>query len=327
MSQQPKLLTQVRNRIRTLGYSYSTEKSYVQWIRRFILFHNRQHPSVLSPLRATAFLEHLVNHEHISASTQNQALCAIVFLYRQVLEVSEYTVPHIQWSKKPARLPVVLSPGEVQRILGFTSSTMRLPISLIYGAGLRVSELLRLRIGDVDFEQNRIYVRNGKGKRDRIAIFPDRLKQDLLQQIRKVSMAHQRDLRKGQGAVSLPFALHRKYPKLAYETSWHYVFPSKVVSRDARSGLMVRHHCSPRTLQRAFKQAARLADISKSASLHSLRHSFATHLLQSGTDIRTLQKLLGHRDLKTTMIYTHVTGKGAWSVLSPLDRVPLAISA
>lgn len=316
----PKLLDQIRQRIRTKHYSQSTEKAYVQWIKQFILFHNKRHPREMGEKEISEFLSYLAVQRRVASSTQNQALCAILFLYRQVLgrEVGELA---IEWSKKPKNLPVVFTQAEVKVLLRQLSGVKWIMASLLYGAGLRLSECLRLRVKDIDFDYNQINVRNAKGNKDRVTMLPQILKQPLQEQLEKVKRLHDEDLRNGFGAVSLPFALARKYPNAGKALGWQYVFPSKQLSVDPRNGLKQRYHVLPCVLQKTVKTAMKAAGITKHAGCHTLRHSFATHLLQEGQDIRTVQELLGHNDLKTTMVYTHVLNKGGLGVTSPSDRL------
>ncbi|MCH8486762.1 MAG: integron integrase [Candidatus Cyclonatronum sp.] len=319
MQPKPKLLTQLRNEIRTLGYAWSTEKTYVYWVRDFILYHNKKHPSALGHDHVRDYLNHLVNKRSIAPSTQNQALSALLFLYKKLLNQPDFQVEGLNWSKKPKRLPVVLSKNEIAALFHHLDEKLLLHLKLMYGAGLRVSELIRLRVCDVDFENGQLMVHSGKGKKDRFSLLPETLRPGLEEQIQKVFRIHQADLRRGLGHISLPYALHKKYPGAAKAFSWHYLFPSRVIGTDPRSGLPARHHVSRETLQRSFKAAVQAAGIQKRATLHTLRHSFATHLLQNGYDIRTVQELLGHEDVKTTMIYTHVLGMGSHAVKSPAD--------
>lgn len=319
--QQPKLLDRVRNAIRIKGYSYSTEKNYVKWIRQYILYHQKQHPSNLDELHVRAFLNHLVNQLSVAPSTQNQALCALLFLYREVIGKKDFYINGLTWSKKPKRIPVVLTVREVENLFRFIKHKHDLPVRLLYGAGLRSSEVLRLRVGDIDFGHSQILVRNSKGKQDRFTLLPSALKADLEKQIEQVKKLHQRDLQRGYGHANLPYALHVKYPNASQEFTWQYVFPSRIIGTDPRSGKQVRHHMSPRILQRIVKEGVKKAGIPKRVTLHTLRHSFATHLLQSGYDIRTVQELLGHKDVSTTMIYTHVLNKGGLAVRSPIDQI------
>lgn len=317
----PKLLDQIRNKIRRKGYSYSTEKSYVQWTKQYIYFHNRTHPAELDSTHVLKFLDHLVNRRHVSPSTQNQALSAILFLYRQVLEQTDFYVDNVDWSKKPRKIPTVLSVDEVAKILKLIDHSVQLPIKLMYGSGLRVSEVIRLRITDVDFEHNQLLIRSSKGKKDRFTIFPTSLIDEIQEQIQKVHRIHKRDLENNLGQAPLPYALHKKYPGASRSLNWQFLFPSRNLVLDQNSNQTVRFHVSRSSLQRAFKDAVQNAGIRKRVTLHALRHSFATHLLQNNYDIRTVQELLGHDNVNTTMIYTHVLKLGGFAVKSPLDNL------
>lgn len=320
-SSSPKLLDRVRETLRRKHYSYRTEQAYVHWIKRFILFHNKRHPQEMGAPEIEAFLTHLAVHEHVAASTQNQALQAILFLYREVLGCKITEPIHALRAKKPKRLPTVLTRSEVQTLFSHLSSTHLLIAQLLYGSGLRLMECLRLRVKDLDFDYHTITVRDGKGEKDRITILPESLIAPLRKHLEHVKQLYKEDLTHGYGAVYLPDALARKYPNAEREWIWQWVFPSPRLSVDPRSGLVRRHHMSPTSLQRAIWKAAHAARISKPASPHTLRHSFATHLLEAGYDIRTVQELLGHKDVRTTMIYTHVLNRGAMAVRSPLDQV------
>lgn len=314
-----KLIPRLRDEIRLKGYSYNTEKNYVKWVRDFIFFHNKTHPEKLEESDVTSFLTFLVNKRHVSPSTQNQALCAILFLYRQVLGHKDFYVHEVQWSKKSTRIPVVLSVAEVNRLFEIVHGKAALPLRLMYGSGMRVSECIRLRVQDLDLDYKQITVRDGKGRKDRTTVLPESLIGAIYQQIRRVEKIHQYDLRKGFGEVPLPYALRKKLPSASRELRWQYLFPSGKISRDVRTGRMARFHVTRETLHRALRQAVRIAGITKRVSTHTLRHSFATHLLQAGYDIRTVQELLGHNNVKTTMIYTHVLKTGGHAVKSPLD--------
>ena len=316
----PKLLARLRNKIRLKGYSLSTEKSYVKWVREFVLFHQKSHPENLGEDKVQRFLEYLVNKRHIAPSTQNQALCALLFLYRSVLGQKDFYVSKVEWSKKSRRIPVVLSAHEVKRVLDALQGRAALPLKLMYGTGLRLAECIKLRVMDIDFEYKQVTVRHGKGRKDRTTVLPNSLITPLLEQLERVKAWHNHDLQKGYGSVPLPHALSKKYPGAATDIRWQYLFPSSKIGRDPRSGLHTRFHLSRETLHRELQQAARIAGITKRISTHTLRHSFATHLLESGYDIRTVQELLGHNDLATTMIYTHVLKTGGKAVKSPLDN-------
>lgn len=309
----------IRTTIRLRGMSYRTEQTYCDWIRRFILHHNKRHPKDLGATEIRDFLAHLVNDRNVAASTQNVALHALLFLYQQVLLIELPPLGDLQPAKKSTRLPVVFTPEEVRAILAQMMGTKWLMASLLYGTGMRVSELLRLRVKDVDFAQNQIVVRAGKGNKDRVTMLPQSLKEALREHLAEVKKTHENDLQEGYGAVSLPFALEKKYPHANREWSWQYVFPAPKRSIDPRSQVERRHHLDPSGLQKAVKTALRQTTIAKHGSCHTFRHSFATHLLERGSDIRTVQELLGHEDVSTTMIYTHVLNRGGFAVRSPLD--------
>ncbi len=319
-SQPPRLLDQVRTAIRIRRMSYRTEQAYCDWIKRFILFHGKRHPKEMGAPEIEAFLADLVNNRKVAASTQNQALHSILFLYREVLMI-ELPRVGLMPAKKQPRLPVVFTREEVQRLLAQMEGRNRMMASLLYGTGMRLSELLRLRVKDIDFQQNQITVRQGKGDKDRVTMLPLSLKEELREHLKKVKQAHEIDLLEGFGNVELPFALAKKYPQADKEWKWQYVFPAPKRSIDPRSGIERRHHLDESVLQRAVKMAMRRASINKHGSCHTLRHSFATHLLESGYDIRTVQELLGHEDVSTTMVYTHVLNRGGLGVRSPLDNV------
>ncbi len=315
----PKLLDQVRQVIRRKGYSYKTEKSYVAWIKRFILYHGKRHPRDMGPTEIEQFLTYLAVDLNVAPSTQNQALQAILFLYREVLQRPIDAELNYLYAKRPKRLPVVLSREEVQRVLNAMEGTPKLVVQLLYGSGLRLNEALRLRIKDVDFDQHQILVRDGKGFKDRVTVLPETIVPDLEEQIRRSRMVYAQDLKNGYNGVSLPYAIERKYRNASREWGWQYVFPSTQLAKDPRTGLLKRHHLHESAVQRAVRRASRLAGIDKHVTPHVFRHSFATHLLEAGYDIRTVQELLGHKDVKTTMIYTHVMNKGPYAVRSPLD--------
>lgn len=315
----PKLLDQLRDEIRRRNLSLRTEKTYHHWNLRFILFHGKKHPKDMGEPEITAFLTHLARDRNCSASTQNQALAAILFLYRWILRKPVDWIDDFQRAKKPQRLPQVFTVDETRRILAALTGTRWLMASLLYGSGLRITECLSLRVKDLDLDRMQITVRNGKGAKDRVTMLPKSLVPALRVQLDSARELHKLDLSQGFGEASLPYALARKYPKTGFEWGWQYVFPSLKRSVDPYSGKTKRHHVFEDTLQRAVKQAIRSAGITKHASCHTLRHSFATHLLERGQDIRTIQELLGHNDVSTTMIYTHVLGKGVQGVLSPLD--------
>lgn len=314
------LLKQVQEAIRIKHYSIRTEEAYLYWIRKFIAFKNGGDPKDMGSSEVRDFLAHLVTKCNVAKSTQNQALCALLFLYHEVLHTGLEWIDDLEWSKRPSRLPVVFSREEVRAVLEKMKGSKWLMASLLYGSGLRLLECLRLRVKDVDFAYHQIIVRNGKGDKDRATILPQSLESHLTEHLDKVKELHQKDLSEGFGCVYLPYALDRKYLYAEREWCWQYVFPSGNRSVDPRGdGVIRRHHVAETVLQKAVKQAIRDADIHKAASCHTFRHSFATHLLENGYDIRTVQELLGHQDVKTTMIYTHVLNKGAHGVKSPLD--------
>jgi integron integrase len=321
MPSKPKLLEQVRDRIRVKHYSLRTEDAYVHWIKRFIFFHNKRHPKDMSAPEVEAFLSHLATQRNVAASTQSQALSALLFLYREVLGVELPWLENVTRAKKPQRLPVVLSVQEVKSVLVHLDGRNWVMASLLYGSGLRLMECVRLRVKDVDFAMRQITVRDGKGAKDRVTMLPDSPIEPLKRYLEKVKAVHEKDLREGFGEVYLPFALERKYTNAGREWGWQYVFPASQRSIDPLSGKERRHHLDEKVLQRAVKAAVREAGLAKPASCHTLRHSFATHLLQSGYDIRTVQELLGHKDVSTTMIYTHVLNRGGRGVTSPLDSL------
>lgn len=316
---EPRLLELVSRAIQARHYSRRTEKTYIAWIRRYILFHDRKHPLVMGEKEITAFLSHLATKGQVSASTQNQALNAILFLYREVLKKDLDWLDGVVRAKKPVRLPVVLTQSEVHAVLGQLHGVTWLMASILYGSGLRLLECARLRIKDVDFVRGEITVRNGKGQKDRMTLLPASLKRPLAEHISRVRIQHQADLQKGYGAVALPDALARKYPNASREWGWQWVFPATRFYRDRETDETRRHHLHESVLQRAVKDAVRQAGVARPASCHTLRHSFATHLLEKGYDIRTIQELLGHSDVNTTMIYTHVLNRGGRGVRSPLD--------
>lgn len=315
----PKLLDRVRDVMRRKHYSIRTEQSYIDWIRRFILFHGKRHPLEMREEEVTAFLTHLARDGGVAASTQNQALSALLFLYKEVLRQDLGWLDDVERAKKPARLPVVLTRKEVRRIFRHLHGTPRLMAGLLYGSGLRLMECVRLRVKGVDFGYARVTVRDAKGGKDRITMLPLNLANGLQRHLQKIRAQHEQDLVEGFGAVWLPDALAKKYPNAVREWSWQYIFPSSRLSVDPRSGNRQRHHIAEGVLQGAVKKAVRAAGLTKPATCHTLRHSFATHLLENGYDIRTVQELLGHKDVSTTMIYTHVLNKPGLGVKSPLD--------
>jgi len=314
-----KLLQQIRNEIRRRNYSYSTEKSYCSWVVQFVRFHKFTHPRELGEKQISAFLNHLVNDRDVAASTQNQALSALVFLYDHILKQSVGSLHNLQRAKKPQKVPVVLTEDEAQAILKKMKGVQSLVLSLIYGSGLRVSEALRLRVLDLDFSYKQLTVRSGKGLKDRVTMLPESAIPAVKEQIRKVKLLHQTDLQKGLGQTILPRALSVKYPGAEYLFRWQYLFPSKSRRLDPRTGKRHRYHISASELREQVKQMVHQLDIQKHVTPHTFRHSFATHLLKSGYDIRTVQELLGHKSVKTTMIYTHVLNRGGKGVKSPLD--------
>jgi len=315
----PRLMDQVRARMRVKHYSVRTERAYAGWIRRFILANGRRHPSGLGGPEVEAFLTLLATRGHVAPGTQNQALAALLFLYREVLGVELPWMENVIRAKRPRRLPVVLSAVEVRRLLAAMDGQVWLMASLLYGTGMRLMECLRLRVKDVDFARSEILVREGKGGKDRRVPLPRRLRDPLAAAVERVAVVHAADLARGLGDVWLPTALARKYPGAGREAGWQYLFPSQALSHDPRAGGLRRHHVDDSVLQRAVRSARLRAGIAKPATCHTLRHSFATHLLEAGYDIRTVQELLGHKDLSTTQIYTHVLGRGASAVRSPLD--------
>lgn len=318
----PKILDRVRFHLRVKHYSIRTEQAYLDWIRRYILFHHKRHPTEMGEAHIAEFLTHLAVDKHVAASTQNQALSALLFLYQQVLDRKLEYIAGVERVRRPAKLPVVFTRGEARAVLANLKGDYRLMAHLLYGSGLRLLECLRLRVKDIDFGYRQIAVREGKGMRERITILPDRLLRPLQQHLARVKELHQQDLARGNGRVYLPSALHRKYPNAAREWAWQYVFPADKISVDPRSSDKRRHHVAERNLQNAVRDAIRAADIPKAASCHTFRHSFATHLLENGYDIRSVQELLGHREVATTMIYTHVCNKPGLSIRSPIDEAP-----
>ena len=314
-----RLLDRVRDALRQRHYSYRTEQAYIHWIKRYIFFHEKKHPAQMGADEITAFLTYLARERSVAAATQNQALSALLFLYGQVLGEKLPWMDGIVRAKRPIKVPVVLTRDEVSALLGHLEGTKWLMASLLYGAGLRLRECLRLRVKDIDFGFHQVVIRDGKGAKDRVTMLPQSLVEPLRNQLVRVKRLHERDLEDGYGEVELPFAIERKYPRAARDWAWQYVFPSSKLSTDPRSGVIRRHHVFDSVLPRAVSAAARVAGVTKPVGCHVLRHSFATHLLHSGYDIRTVQELLGHADVSTTMIYTHVLNKGGRGVMSPLD--------
>jgi integron integrase len=317
----PKLLDQVRDAIRTRHYSPRTEETYVQWIKRFIFFHNKRHPAEMAEPEIARFLSNLATESHVSASTQNQALNAVLFLYRQVLRKEIGYVNGVVRAHRPKRLPTVLTRQEVRSIFKNLDGSEWIMAMLLYGAGLRLMECLRLRVKDIDFASNQIVVRAGKGDKDRHTMLPAALKEPLTKHLEIIKEQHGRDLERGLGRVALPNALERKYPNAGKEWGWQWVFPATSHYVDRVTGERGRHHLHESVLQKAVREAVQKAGVAKPASPHTFRHSFATHLLEDGYDIRTVQELLGHRDVTTTMVYTHVLNRGGKGVFSPADRL------
>ncbi len=320
-AQQPKLLDRLRAAIRVKHYSYSTEQTYVHWCRRYILHHGKRHPADMGAAEVEAFLSHLAVDRHVSASTQNQALAALLFLYQHVLGIELPWLDNLTRAKPSKRLPVVLSQQEITRMLRNVRGTEGLVIRMLYGTGMRIMEALRLRVKDVDFDRREITIRAGKGNKDRRVMLPDSLRDDLLQIREERRRWHDHDIACGYADVDLPDAIDRKYPRARTEFGWQYLIASDHHSTDPRSGVIRRHHLHEERIARAIKRAVKAARIDKRVTAHTLRHSFATHLIENGHDIRTVQELLGHTDVQTTMIYTHVLNKGGRGVSSPLDVI------
>ncbi len=317
-----KLLDQVRDAIRYRHFSYRTEQAYVDWVRRFVLFSDKRHPRDLGADAVERFLTYLAVERDVAAATHQQALSALLFLYREVLAIELPWLGDIARPKKPRRLPVVLSKEEVHAILAHAEGTPQLLTRLLYGTGMRLMEALRLRIKDVDFRRRELVVRHGKGGRDRVTMLPASLAPDLLQQRDRARALWCADRAVGAPGVEMPYALGRKYPNAATTLAWYWLFPAKAPSRDPRSGIVRRHHLHEDGLSRGIRSATRRSGVTKPVTAHAFRHAFATHLLESGYDIRTVQELLGHRDVSTTMIYTHVLNRGGLGVTSPLDNAP-----
>ena len=314
-----KLLDRMRRIIRVKHYSLRTEEAYLHWAKRFILFHGKQHPETMGADEVSAFLSYLAVERHCAASTQNQALNALLFLYRQVLEIDLPWLDEVVRAKRPERVPVVLTTPEVRSILAHLTPPYDLLVRLLYGSGLRIAEATRLRVKDVDFDRRSIVVRDGKGAKDRITVLADSCIPALSERVEQSLALCADDRLRNRGGVILPHALDRKYPNARFEDSWQFVFPARNLSREPRSGKLARYHIYNSTVQRAVKQAGGRAGIGKPVTCHVFRHSFATHLLETGADIRTIQQLLGHSDVRTTMIYTHVVQRGALGARSPLD--------
>jgi integron integrase len=307
--------------VRTLHYSRRTERAYVYWVKRFLVHYGQRDPAAMGAGEIRAYLSHLAVNERVSASTQNQALCALVFLYGRVLGLDLESLEGIEWAKAPKRLPVVLTRGEVKSLLEAMSGVTQLVCRILYGGGLRLAECLSLRVKDIDFERNELTVRDGKGAKDRVSVLPSSCRPDLEEHLQRVRRLHEEDLTRGRGRASLPFALAAKYRSADREWAWQYVFPASSHYTDPRTGLQHRHHLHETVVQKAVTEARRRSGLTKPATPHTLRHSFATHLLDSGYDIRTVQELLGHSDVQTTMIYTHVLNRGGRGVRSPADAL------
>ena len=320
-TQAPRLLDQVRQVARLKHFSIHTENSYIYYIRQFILFHNKRHPKDMGVPEIRAFLSHMAVHENVAASTQNVARCALVFLYQKVLHIDLPEIDQVEIAKRPSRIPLVFSRQEVKALLEQLEGIHHLMAALMYGSGLRLMECLRLRVKDVDFDYRQLNIRDGKGRKERVTMLPPSLIKPMKIQLQKVTLLHQQDLAQGYGNVYLPDALERKYPNACRELGWQYFFPAARYSVDPRSTQVRRHHLGETMFQRAIKKAIYKAQLNKNGSCHTLRHSFATHLLEDGYDIRTVQELLGHQDVRTTMIYTHVLNKGGKGVRSPLESV------
>ena len=319
MVNNPRLLDQVRDSIRARHMSFRTEETYLYWIRRFIRFHKLRHPREMGATEVEAFLTSLAVDDKVAASTQNQALAAVLFLYREVLQIDLPWLASVIRAKRPIHLPVVMTRAEVQRVLANLSGTEWLIVSLLYGSGMRVTEGLQLRVKDIELTRHELLIRDSKGQKDRVTILPDSLVAPLKEHLVRLRQLFEADRDAKRPGAALPFALRRKYPHAATSWAWQWVFPARTFCRDPYSGEWVRFHLHPQNIQRSVKLAIRKAGIDKPASTHTFRHCFATHLLEDGYDIRTVQELLGHSDVKTTMIYTHVLNRGGRGVRSPLD--------
>lgn len=319
MTEKPRLLDQIRMVIRRKHYSIRTEEAYVSWTRRYILFHDKRHPQEMGVPEIEAFLTYLAVDLNVAANTQNQAFAAILFLYKEVLQIPIDTPIHALRAKKPKRLPTVLTKEDALTVIALLAHPYQLMTHLLYGSGLRLMECVRLRVQDIDYHRREVLVRDGKGSKDRITVLAENTIEPLQKHLVDVKNLHQIYLSKGYGTVFLPHALNRKYPRAEKEWIWQWIFPAKKVSADPRSGVERRHHASASSLQKAVHQAAKKTGIPKRITPHTFRHSFATHLLEAGYDIRTVQELLGHKDVKTTMIYTHVLNRGPLAVKSPMD--------
>jgi len=317
----PRLLDRLRGELRARHYSRRTEQAYVYWVRRFVVFHGVRHPDTMGAVEINAFLTHLAVDEEVASSTQTQALSALLFLYRRVMGREPGDLGEIVRARRPRRLPVVMTRGEVRQLIEALPPDKRLVASLLYGAGLRLLECLQLRVQDLDFDRHELMVRDGKGAKDRLTVLPQSLEPQLREHLRVVREIHDRDLADGWGRVMLPEALDRKYPNAPREWRWQWVFPQKRRWRNRRTGEQGRHHIDPSLVQRAVREAVLRIGLTRRATCHTFRHSFATHLLESGADIRTVQELLGHSDVKTTMIYTHVLNRGPAGVRSPIDAL------
>lgn len=321
LPKQPKLLDRVRLALRVRHYSFRTEEAYIHWIKRYIFFHNKRHPMEMGEREIGEFLTHLAVKGDVAASTQNQALSALMFLYKKVLQIEPGQFTNITWAKKPKKLPVVFTQQEMKAVLSQLSGTYRIIAELLYGSGLRLMECLRLRVKDIDFGYCQIVVQDAKGGKDRVTVLPSVVIEPLIRHLDQVKKLHLKDREENHPGVQLPYALERKYPNAGKSWGWFWVFPAPKHSIDPRSGIRRRHHLHESAIQRAVQEAIRKAGIHKHAGCHTFRHSFATHLLESGYDIRTVQELLGHKDVKTTMIYTHVLNKGKLGVTSPADKL------